>query len=128
MYILYVMRYQVSEERKAREKELHERRNAVQVRWKEGAATLRREGEGEGIGGVCAGARGSDSREGGRLSMVNGRTVCQAREEMHTRMLEREKVRQEIVLEAKGDLNDAAEQVGVRHVAQPTPSAGDPLP
>lgn len=53
----------VSEERKAREKELTERRNAVQ-----------------------------------------------AREEMHTRMVEREKARQDIVMEAKGDLSQEAEE------------------
>jgi len=53
----------VSEERKAREKELTERRNAVL-----------------------------------------------AREEMHTRMVEREKARQDIVMEAKGDLSTEAEE------------------
>jgi len=53
----------VGEERKAREKELNERRNAVT-----------------------------------------------AREEMHTRMVEREKARQDIVLEAKGDLSAEAEE------------------
>lgn len=53
----------VGEERKAREKELNERRNAVT-----------------------------------------------AREEMHTRMVEREKARQDIVLEAKGDLSTEAEE------------------
>jgi len=53
----------VAEERKAREKELNERRNAVT-----------------------------------------------AREEMHTRMMERERARQDIVLEAKGDLSEEAEQ------------------
>jgi len=53
----------VAEERKAREKELTERRNAVQ-----------------------------------------------AREEMHNRMVEREKARHDIVLEAKGDLSNEAEQ------------------
>ena len=52
----------VAEERKAREKELTERRNAVQ-----------------------------------------------AREEMHTRMVDREKARHDIVLEAKGDLSTEAE-------------------
>ena len=53
----------VGEERKAREKELNERRNAVS-----------------------------------------------AREDMHTRMVEREKARQDIVLEAKGDLSAEAEE------------------
>ena len=53
----------VGEERRAREKELTERRNAVT-----------------------------------------------AREEMHTRMVEREKARQDIVLEAKGDLSTEAEE------------------
>jgi len=53
----------VGEERKAREKELNERRNAVH-----------------------------------------------AREEMHTRMVERERARQDIVMEAKGDLSTEAEE------------------
>ena len=52
----------------------------------------------------------SEERKAREKELVERRSAVQAREEMHTRMVEREKARHDIMLEAKGDLSDDAEK------------------
>jgi hypothetical protein len=51
----------------------------------------------------------AEERKAREKELGERRAAVQAREEMHNRMVEREKARQDIVLEAKGDLSGEAE-------------------
>lgn len=52
----------------------------------------------------------NEERKARERELNERRSAVTAREEMHTRMVEREKARQDIVLEAKGDLSTEAEE------------------
>merc|ERR1719313_1458329 len=52
----------------------------------------------------------SEERKAREKELSERRSAVTAREEMHNRMVEREKARQDIVLEAKGDLSSEAEE------------------
>jgi hypothetical protein len=53
----------------------------------------------------------AEERKAREKELTERRSAVTAREEMHTRMVEREKARQDIVLEAKGDLSTEAEEM-----------------